>query len=216
MNQRLQTYWILSGLLLGLTACTAAPSNKPASVAQASNRAATQTMALLQGQTLGQGELWPMLAEAAGGQVLLEYVMDAGLQARLAQRSLSISDQQVQAEQEMFVQTMGSDADQAQRALKQLREQRGLGEVRYRQLLWRNAALRALVEPTGPVTDAALQQAFEQRYGPRYETRLIVVPTLSKATEMVRRAEAGESFIDLAINHSIDSSKAQGGAVNLP
>ncbi len=151
------------------------------------------------------------MIESAGGQVLLEYTLDRGIEARLARDNITITDIELQAEQSLLMQTLAGDPDQAQRTLNQLRTQRGLGDTRFRQLLWRNAAMRRLVSDQVTITEAALQQAFAQRYGPRYETRLIVTDTLAHAGDITRQARAGESFIDLAIAHSSDPSRAQGG-----
>ena len=81
------------------------------------------------------------------------------------------------------------------------------------QLLTRNAGLRLLVQDDVEISDAAIDQAYWFEYGPRYEARLIVTDSFQEAAGLVRRARQGESFIDLAIAHSKDLSRAQGGLI---
>jgi parvulin-like peptidyl-prolyl isomerase len=167
--------------------------------------------ALLNGGALEWQTLQTPLVEAAGGQVLQEIVLGRLLQDRLAQRGLTITDAQIEQEQQILAQTFNSDPKQAARLLSAVRKRRGLGDQRFRSLLWRNAALRLLVQDEVQVTDLALRQAFDEAYGPLYVTRLITASSMEKAGEVLRRVRAGESFIDLAVELSTDSSSKQGG-----
>jgi parvulin-like peptidyl-prolyl isomerase len=78
-------------------------------------------------------------------------------------------------------------------------------------LLRRNAALRKLVADDVQITPALIQQAYDQRYGQLTRVRMILSGSLKSASEALKRAQAGESFIDLAIELSEDASRAQGG-----
>ncbi len=196
---------------LCLPACTAPASPARSNAPNTVTPLPQQPLALLSGQAITAPALQSALLETAGGQVLLEYTLDRQLESRLSQLGLTITDTDIEAEQSLLLQTLASNPDQAQRTLNQLRTQRGLGNTRYRQLLWRNAAMRRMIREQVTISDAAVLQAFAQRYGPRFETRLIVTDTLTLAGDISRRARAGESFIDLAIAHSSDASKAQGG-----
>ena len=85
--------------------------------------------------------------------------------------------------------------------------------MRFGRLLARNAALRLLIQEQVQVTDVALQQAHSLRYGSRYEARLIVVDSLAAAAKLVHEANAGRSFVELVMEHSADSSRANGGLI---
>ena len=52
------------------------------------------------------------------------------------------------------------------------------------------------------------------RHGPRYQVRIIVTNTVTDAQRLARQVAEGASFIDLAIAHSIDGSRAQGGLID--
>ncbi len=168
-------------------------------------------VAYVDGKAVELGQLQQPLIEAAGGQVLAEWVLDTNLQQRLQERGVAIGSNEINAERELLLRSLSEDANQAQRLLEQLRETRGLGQQRFSQLLWRNAAMRALVDPEVEVSEGALRQAYDLIHGPRFEARLIVTPTPGQASQLARQARSGASFADLAIAHSTDPSRAQGG-----
>lgn len=170
-----------------------------------------KVVAYIDGRPLGSDQLLGPLIEASGGQVLAELVLESRVARELNARGLRVTPEQVAAERDLLRQTLDPDPNEAERLLAQLREQRGLGDARFRRLLTRNAALRLLVQDEVEVSDATVREAYELRYGPRYEARLIVTADVATAGQVIQRARAGESFIDLAIAHSTDVSRAQGG-----
>jgi peptidyl-prolyl cis-trans isomerase C len=143
--------------------------------------------------------------------VLAELILSRRVEKRLAEKGVKLSDEQVAAERALLLKNLSRDENTAVRLLRELRQRRGLGDARFEQLLRRNAGLRLLIQDDVHLTDAAIQQAFDIENGRRYEARLITVDTLQKAGEVIRRAKAGESFIDLAVNFSTDPSRQQGG-----
>lgn len=169
------------------------------------------SLGLYNNQPIPLAELLPALLEASGGQVLAEWLLDRELDRRLAERNLALSLADIEAEKRLLLESLDLDPDQAQRLLDQIRQSRGLGPNRFQALLRRNAALRRLVRDQVTVTPADLQQLYQLRYGPRFQARLITVDSLPKAAELVRLARQGQSFIDLAIAHSTDPSRFQGG-----
>jgi len=175
---------------------------------------ADRPVAMLGSETIALSDLHQGLVEAAGGQVLLELVLDRLVARQLAEHGARLTESQVAAEKQALLQTLADDADQAQRLLEQLCEQRGLGPSRFDRLMRRNAGLRLLVADEVEVTEAAMRQTYELMYGPRYEVRLIVVGSLTEAAEVIRRSKAGEWFTDLAIELSRDVSRAQGGLLS--
>lgn len=168
-------------------------------------------MALVQGRAVTMSDLKPALLEAQGGQALAEFVLDQMLERRLAESGQKLTPELLDAEQMQFLSTLAPDPNQAKKLLEEVRKRRGLGPQRFAAFMRRNAALRLLAQPRVQVTDAMIRDAFELRYGEQYEARLITAATLPQAAELARRAREGESFMDLAIAHSTDSSKSQGG-----
>lgn len=154
------------------------------------------------------------LLEAAGGQILAEAILDQVLAERVKRKGAKITHDKVEAERVILARLMARDPDEAQRLIRELRLRNGFGDLRFNQLLYRTAALRLLIAEEVKVTDESVRQAFELEYGERYEVRLIVTESLPDASKLLRRARAGESFIDLAIAHSKDVSSAQGGMID--
>lgn len=154
------------------------------------------------------------MVEASGGAVLEEIVLDLGLTERLARAGIQLTQAQIDAERQLLLDTLSDDPQRAAQLLGELRQRRGLGEDRFGQLLRRNAGLRALTQEGLEVGEAAVRQAYELEYGPRYEVRIVVTDSLQAAADVVRRAREGESFIDLAIARSLDPSRAQGGLLD--
>ena len=207
----------LAVLCLILAGCQSAPTAQPTPTTQPATAPAERTkptepaIAFINSQPLTWADLHTAMVEAAGGQAVVELVLERGVQHRLEDRNLKLTPELIAQEQKVFTDAFSSDPDQAQRLLNELRIRRGLGEQRYKSLLARNAGLRLLVQDQVKISDTLIQQAYDNRYGPRYEARIIVVETFSQAGEVVKKAKAGESFIDMAIKLSTDSSRAQGG-----
>lgn len=176
----------------------------------------TRVLAYLDGRPIGHNDLQASLYEAAGGQVLAETILDRRIDLRLTQRGLSLTPAQIEAEKTAMLKSLDpNNDDQAVRLLRELRRRRGLGDLRFEQLLRRNAAMRLLVQDEVKITDNELNQAYAIEYGPRYEVRLITVENLSMASQISRRARGegvpAESFIEMAVRTSTDPSRVQGG-----
>jgi foldase protein PrsA len=182
--------------------------------ARASTPDAARPVALLNGKPVHLTDLAPGLTEAAGGLILSEWVLAGAIEKGLSKQGLSINQDHLDLELDILRLTLATDPDQAQKLLNQVVKSRGLGSYRFEQMLRRNAGLRLLIHKQVKVTPAALKQTYDMEYGPRYQLRLIVVSTLLEASDLVRKAKAGQSFSDLATQYSIDPSLKQGGLLS--
>ncbi|MFW6060480.1 MAG: peptidylprolyl isomerase [Phycisphaeraceae bacterium] len=181
-----------------------------------SEGASAKPVAYVNGEAVRRDALFEPLLEAAGGEVFSELVLERLIEQRLADRDQALSEQDLAAERERVLATLDpEDEDEAARLLRELRGQRGLGEQRFESLLRRNAGLRKLVADRVEVTDEAVRQAFQRRYGERYRVRLIVVDSFNEASRLRRQAIEGEAaFSDLAAEHSTDVSADRGGLLS--
>lgn len=213
----------LAILALGLGACQPKVDSQPAHqspsadhrAASGGKKLATKPVAYIAGRAVREDDLWVGLAEASGGQVLAEAVLDQVLGSRLEAQAKSVTPEMEQREKQILLMELDpDDLDQAVRILDEIEQRRGLGEKRFAGLLWRNAAMRLLVEADVDVSTATLRRAYELEYGPRLQPRLIVKSNLRDATAILNRARAGKSFSDLAAAESTDSSAAQGGLLS--
>ncbi|MCC6951856.1 MAG: peptidylprolyl isomerase [Phycisphaerales bacterium] len=176
--------------------------------------------AIVAGSAVSETDLLPALAEAAGAVVLEEFTLREALEAELAGEGLSIGDGLVQAERGLLVRTIAAESRaseaQAEEMIASMRRARGLGDIRFEGLLWRNAALRALVSPKAKPTPEDITLATQLEFGPRYRARLLVTRSADDATRAlreVRTAGAGAPavFAEHAFRNSIDPSGPRGG-----
>ena len=209
---------LLVAAALTVPGCAPTPVSDPAGpaapVAKPGDPASATPAALLSGRTLTWGQLHAPLVEAAGGPVLVEIVLDQAVAQRLAEHGLAVTPAQVAAERAILAESLSADPDQAQRLLTGLRGRRGLGPVRFEEMLTRNAGLRLLVQDQVLVSAEAERQAYELEYGPKVLLRLIVVDGLADAADIQRRLAAGESFAELAATRSRDDSRDRGGLLS--
>jgi len=171
-------------------------------------------VAYLDAQPVTQDEVYRLIAQAHGGEALTQILLDRAVRERLKQENIELAPAQIESEREQLLATLSADADEAARLLKQLRAGRGLDTKRFDAMLRRNAGLRALVREQVTINNAAIKQAYQLRYGPRYRVRLIVTRQLPELTNARREALQGASFTDLAIEYSTDASASQGGLLS--
>ena len=154
------------------------------------------------------------LMEAAGGEVLREMRLEAAIREKLDARGFEISEEAIRAEEDRLLLELDESPDIAARLLDAVRASQGLGDVRYRSLLWRNAALRALVQDDVAVDADTVELLWRINHGPRLRTRIIVVNSFSRAATIVQQLDEGEEFTRLAVDWSIDSSRDRGGLLD--
>lgn len=219
-------------LLLALPGCQSTPSASENAGRSASSRPAASTgsavtdpgsesdekpAAYINGEPLYFSRLKPALIEASGGEVFTEVLLDVLLREQIARRREvspdfpGLSDELIEREKALMLETLSDDADEAVRLLRELRSRRGLGEQRFAAMLRRNAMLRLLVRDQVEPSEAAIRQAFEIRHGRRLQARVLVSESADAAARLRRRVLAGESMSDLAFEHSIDTSASAGG-----
>jgi hypothetical protein len=188
------------------------PQHPPAPQSDAA--APSKIIAYLDGRPLDWNQLLTPLLEYGGGQTLAEFVLETQITRELASRNLTITQDHIAAESDILRLALNQDPNIAERLLRELRERRGLGDHRYKQLLARNAGLRLLVQPEVHASETAIRAQYDLEYGPQFQARLIVVDNLQTAGEVARKAQAGEPFIDLVLAFSTDISRAQAGLLS--
>jgi hypothetical protein len=186
------------GILLLLAACSTSPDpdhqslrgveRAEASVAQPRSQSSLPPPALIQGTPVTAADLAARLEEAGGSVVLEEIALDRLLDKAVADSAVAIPQHDVDAERQFLVQTLTDEAkltpEQADSMLSELRKSRGLGPVRFADLLARNAKLRALVRTQVEVTPDEVDQSLAAEFGPKARIRIITAPTQRRAAEI--------------------------------
>lgn len=171
--------------------------------------------AFVEGLAVPWGRLRDALTERAGAEVLRELVLDRRLDRALVDAGITLGQADIRTEEEMLLRSLSDDPDEAARLLEALRDRRGLGELRFREMLRRTAGLRALVAPTIRIAPEQRAAMHDVLHGPKRRVRLITTPDLAAAAD-ARRAvvENGERFADVAAARSTDLSAARGGLLD--
>lgn len=147
-------------------------------------------VALIDGSEIRSADLDSALFEAAGGLVLQEHVLDLRLRAALNVRSIALTDDLVAAERASLVAALAdearTDADGAERLLREFRDRRGLGEVRFASMLRRSAMLRLLMTPRA-VSEQMVRAEFDLRFGPKVRIGLITAASRAEASDARRQ-----------------------------
>ncbi len=184
-----------------------APLGTPA---RAANEQAS-LVAMLDGQAIEWSELRAPIAELAGQQVLRDAVLDIRLARRLREQSIAINGEQVAREETILLEALSPDRTRAVELLGVIRQRQGLGSVRFAALLKRNAGLRALVARDVRIDEVGIANAFDMLHGTKRVARLAVLTSLPDAERFIADVQAGRSFIDLAVERSLDDGAARGG-----
>ncbi len=182
----------------------------------------TKSVASLGKTPLDWSDLGPELAELAGAQALHDAALDAGLDAELQARGLVLPPQAIDQERTRLMATIAADSGlgtaQADQALHRIRASRGLGPVRFAQLLARNAKLRLLASGSVSISPDELQQEAELQLGAKVSAILVLVSTEREAS-MLRAGllespgPSAERLAELARARSLDSSASSGGRI---
>lgn len=175
---------------------------------------AERPVAMLNNEAVTISTMQSRLFERAGAEILRELQLEAALRQALLEEEMALGEHALQEEETLLLSRLSDDENDARELLSEVRSNEGLGPARYEALLWRNAALRALVQPDLQLNEPLLRRLHRMRHGQRLQIRLIVVPTLQEAEELHARLTGGEAFDAIASTRSIDSSRDRGGLVD--
>lgn len=175
--------------------------------------------AVLAGETYSLAQLAPFLAESAGAVIIEELLLTALAERELTRAGMALTPADIEAERAELARALqaGNVPGDPSEVIAAVRRTRGLGDNRFDLLLRRTAALRKLVASEVGVTEQEVALAHRIRYGPRYRTRLIMIPTERDAAQIIAElrpldpATRRARFIQLAVDRSIDNSSSAGG-----
>ncbi|MEN1681908.1 MAG: peptidylprolyl isomerase [Planctomycetota bacterium] len=196
------------------------PATQP--VRQASAQALTlpadpphDIMAIVNGQEINRTQLAQACIERHGEDVLESLVNKRLIQHRCANRGISVTAKDLEAEVDRIAARFKLDRDQW---LSLLEKERGIKAEEYkRDILWPTIALRRLAGKEIRVTDEEIGRAFGTRYGPSVQVRLIVVSDGKRAVELQKIVAARpDDFARVAMQNSEDVNSASIGGLIQP
>ena len=186
-------------------------SNTPVQAIEAKPTSHSKIVGLLGSTTIRRDDLWLALIEFGGEEVIEEYVLTLVLEQTLKERGITITPTNIEQELHLL-RTLSEPFDEV--SFDNILKERGIGQHRKSTLLWRNAALRKLIQSKIQINEDAVHRMFAIIHGVVFPTRIIVVSTLKEANEVKTKLANGLTFSDAAIEYSIDSSADRGGRVS--
>ncbi|TWT47338.1 peptidylprolyl isomerase [Botrimarina hoheduenensis] len=212
---------VVGRLLIGNPVAEAAPGDTqtshraPATQAGAATTPQQEVMALVNGQDIRRETLIQGCVERHGEGVLESLVNKRLIDHHCRKRGLTVTDADIDAELDRMAKRFKLGREQW---LELLEQQRGVSAAEYqRDILWPTLALRKLAGSELVVSDAELKKAYETRFGPGVQVRLIVVSDAQKAQQVQREAAARPAeFARLAMQHSEDINSASIGGLIQP
>jgi len=179
--------------------------------------------AAIDGRAVTQDELFRLLSERAGAELLEEIALDRRLRELADRRGVRLTPDAVAMERDRLRDAVrtGAEVDdaEAERLVERLRVSRGLGPTRFAALLERNALLRALVADEVVVEDESVRRAFEVRYGDRVRARLFVTGSEAEAARVRRSVVEADRplgvFAEAAADRSTDRTASVGGRLGV-
>ena len=191
------------------TVSTSAQSAVPSGSARAADTQGNvqQLAAVVNGQQVTREDLARECLRRYGQEVLESLVNKHLIWQACQQRSITITEQDVENEVNRMAQKFGLSTD---RWLTMLEKERDINPNQYRrEIIWPTIALRRLAADQIVVTPEELRQAFESEYGTKVKVRMISVSSRQKAEQVRQLALANpEKFGDLAKEHSEDANSA--------
>ncbi|MEE3001182.1 MAG: peptidylprolyl isomerase [Planctomycetota bacterium] len=174
-------------------------------------RSSSKPIALIEQESITIETLQDRLIEQAGAEILRELRLESSLRSALEEASIQIDDMATKNEENLLLERLSDDENTARKLLEELRNNEGLGPSRFKALLWRNAALRALVQDDIELSEPLLRRMHRLEHGQRFIIRLIVLSTLQESEEVRLDLNDGVDFSTMAARRSIDASRDRGG-----
>jgi parvulin-like peptidyl-prolyl isomerase len=160
------------------------------------------------------------LLEGYGTNVLINVTTLELAKQEAAQRKLTVTQQDIDAEHDQTLAKLFGDAKKEDypQLLEQFLQQQRISRPEFDIWLQTNAYLREIAEPMvkSSITEERLQESFKALYGETVLVRYIECANLQEIAEAKRRLAAGETFEHVAQTMSRNGRTAQAGGLLPP
>ncbi|MEM9185890.1 MAG: peptidylprolyl isomerase [Planctomycetota bacterium] len=172
-------------------------------------------MAIVNGKDISRQQLAQACIERFGEDVLESLVNKRLIEHRCRNRGITITQADIEAEVDRIAHRFKLDREQW---LGLLEKERGIKPEEYkRDIVWPTIALRRLAGEETSATPEELRRAYETRFGPKVQVRLIVVSDGGRAAELHRQLAANpDNFARVAMQESEDVNSASIGGLIQP
>lgn len=212
---------LVAGSVLVVVACFAvryawradeASAQAPPPAAGPAQQPKLNIVALVNGEEISRNDLGRQCLWHFGEEVLESVVNRQLIEQHCQEKSIQVTEGDVQAEIHRVAKNFGLPVDQW---LKLLENDRQIGPRQYAQeIIWPKLALERLAAPALQVSPQELQEAFELQFGPAVQCRIIVNTDRTKAQQAHAAAVANpDDFGNLAKQFSEDASASSKGLI---
>jgi foldase protein PrsA len=224
---------VLASVLSGCKTNESAPNQQTFSTAPPPSNPLDQVVATIDGDSITLGQLEPVVMQAYGLNILLDFVQRDLVQQQAAQLQIVVTPQDVSNERALTLVLLKREAHglreldgaatqpssdeltpaEASQLLDQLLTQEHMTRTEFDLIIEINAYLRKIAEPSvlKQMTDDAVRRQFNALYGERVVVHYIVCKTMSEVADVRRDLAAGKSFEDVARARSQDQRTAPSG-----
>ncbi len=187
----------------------------------------SRPIAYVNGRPIGRDRVVNLLLAGHGVGILEQLVALEEARHLANERGIMVTDRDILAEHDRSLrnllspleaadETAGFDRAEAERVLDELLSQRNISRAEYRDVITRNAYLRAIVEADMHFTDEQLREEYDNAYGERVQVRHIQLASLTDAEKVAGLIANGGDFAILARQYSANLRTAPGGGLLPP
>lgn len=171
--------------------------------------------AIVNGEDISRQALAQACVERFGEEVLESIVNKRLIQHHCRNRQITVTDTEIEAEVTRMADRFKITRDQW---FDLLRNERNVQPEEYkRDIVWPTLALRKLAAKELTVSDEDLKQAYDMRFGPSVQARLIVVSSGERAQVLQQNLSANpDDFARTAMQESEDVGSASIGGLIQP
>ncbi len=198
----------------------------PTAFTPTASQAGDNPIAIVDGRPISRERVVNLLLAAGGAGVLEQLIVLDAAERMLAERNMSVSDAEVQAEYDRSLQKLRGDAaegdspklqrEAAEAILNEMLSSRNLSRQEFMIVTRRNAILRKIVDADTHFSEEQLRQEHARLYGERVEIQHIQLETLQDAERVIQQRKAGVDFAELALRYSVNRASAEQGGLLPP
>jgi foldase protein PrsA len=191
----------------------AAEQKSEAVATQARTDALSQPVSKVNGEAISYEALARECVERHGREVLENLINRTIIQQACAEKGITVSEAEVNAEVVELSKKFGLAVDQYYQLLQ---AERNLTPIQYRRdVVWPMLAMKKLAGRGVEITNDMMRDAYEDNYGERVKARMMVLDNLRRAQEAWEKAKSNpDDFESMARELSVEpNSRALGGTV---